>query len=250
MRVPALKVDDGDSIRLAQCHISLTVIGYSNIIRSGAECTAFDRNAEIDGAHDRIGLEVYDGQAVAIGVCYVQIGSVDRHAGWVQTNRDRFHLFALREVHNRHSAGEGKTVISVHNDRRTVGSVRKVPIGSWAPAFVADIGILAVDDNVIRNISNGKLGDQFRRRRCEVNYAERVDRVEHDIRAFAVFGDGNTSWVDGLRAEIGPTIYRRLGQDHSLVIRQKTIVPAYGCDDNVAVALCFGKSNRSILAEE
>ena len=56
MRIASLKVDDGDGIGLAQRDISLPVLGHGDAIRSGAEDTTGDRNAEIDGAHHLIGI--------------------------------------------------------------------------------------------------------------------------------------------------------------------------------------------------
>src|SRR5580704_15920119 len=50
MRVPSLKVDDSDGIGLAQRDISPSIIGHGDAVRSGAEETTGDRNAEINRA--------------------------------------------------------------------------------------------------------------------------------------------------------------------------------------------------------
>src|SRR5580658_7258324 len=66
MGIPALEVDGRDGVGLTQRDIRPSVIGYGDAVRSGTEDTSGDWNAEIDRAHDLVGIQVDDREAVAI----------------------------------------------------------------------------------------------------------------------------------------------------------------------------------------
>src|ERR1700722_5310366 len=102
-------------------------------------------------------MKVNDGEAVTIGVRNIKIGAGDHHAGRMKADRDRLYLFALRQIHNGHSAGESEGILSVDNNRRAVGIVRKVFARSRTPAFIAYVSILPMNDHTVRNVAHRNL---------------------------------------------------------------------------------------------
>ena len=150
---------------------------------------------------------------------------------------DGLHLLARREIHDGHRAGDGKSIFPVDDDRRAVGIVGEVFAGGGASAFVADIGILAMDDHAVRRIADRNLGDELGRRGGQVDHAERVGHVQRHIGALAVFGDRDAARVDGFRVVIRPAIRRRIGQIHALPVGQKARLRVHIRDDDVVVVL-------------
>src|SRR5580698_1941737 len=78
--IPSLEVDDGYGISLPQGYVGFTVFRHGDAVRTGAKDSASDRNTEIDSAGHRIGTEIDDRQAIAIGVGHIEIGTGDCHA--------------------------------------------------------------------------------------------------------------------------------------------------------------------------
>ena len=155
----------------------------------------------------------------------------------MQAHWNRFDFLALSNIHDGHRASEGKSIFPVNDDRRAIGIVREILTGGWAPTFIADIGILALNYHTIWNIAYRNLSDERGRRCRKVDHAERVRHVQCYISSLVVSGNCNTARIDRLRIVIRPPIGRRFRQIDSLFVSQKARIPVHIRDDDIVIVL-------------
>jgi len=116
---------------------------------------------------------------------------------------------AFSEVHDGNRAGGSEGILPVDNDWRAIGIVRKILARGWATAFIAHIGILAPKDHTIRRIANGDLGNELCRKSGQVQHAQGVRRVQHDLSAFSVLRECDATRINGFGIVILTSVGRR-----------------------------------------